>query len=394
MKNKLLILPLIFAFPLSGNASPERDWPLKQIEILSSSRPSPSSPVLIAVIDTGVDLSHSFLASMLWKNPGETGLDAAGKSKSTNGKDDDQNGFIDDVHGWNFVTETADVSDHHGHGTHVSGIIASVDSGSFPPAEPSGRVQLMILKYYDETASPAETLKNSTRALDYAIRNGAQIINYSGGGLRPHPEEREALRRAEAADVLVVAAAGNEGANTDLTGYFPANYELSNILSVGALNDNSQLIASSNFGERNVDLAAPGEDIPSSLPMKRFGLMTGTSQATAFASAVSALVLSYRPDLHAPRELIQHLISTGKIQSALRGRTKSSAVLNARRAQSMAYEEELAHRWRVKNYSPLTESIFQRSNSDFLTRPSFSLSWVDSLKEKISNLSSGSAAVP
>src|SRR5262249_8498251 len=162
--------------------------------------------------------------------------------KENNGIDDDGNGFVDDIHGWNFTDGTNDVMDEHGHGTHVAGIIGAKQRGLSGSIGVSPDVSLMILKYYDPTQNGRNNLINTIRAMKYAIRMGADIINYSGGGSLRSTDEEKVLLEAAEKNVLVVAAAGNEGENSDYHHYYPANYGLPNILSVTALDQRDRLL--------------------------------------------------------------------------------------------------------------------------------------------------------
>lgn len=143
--------------------------------------------ILVAVIDTGADVQHKDLKQSIWTNPGETGIDAQGNSKATNGIDDDGNGYVDDVHGWNFVDDTNKVFDTEGHGTHVTGIIKKefekqTQTTKAKPTNVSVNLQLMILKYYSATARNEVNVQNTAKAFRYATKMHAQIINYSAGG--------------------------------------------------------------------------------------------------------------------------------------------------------------------------------------------------------------------
>jgi thermitase len=291
--------------------------------------PNAGREVVVAIIDTGCDVHHPDLAANLWTNPGETGLDENGMSKATNGIDDDDDGLVDDVHGWNFTENSADLTDNHGHGTHIAGIIAK-QTALFPG------VKLMVVKYFGTEASGPDNLKFTIQAIRYAVRKGANIINYSGGGLLKSSEEESALSWARSQGVLVVAAAGNEGLNSDFFHFYPADYELDNILSVGATNRDGDILPMSNYGLHTVDLLAPGKNIYSTLPNGQYGYMSGTSQATAFASAAAAMVLSQNPNLHDPARLIHLLIETGTKLSALQGKSYSGTWLNAQAAIDQA----------------------------------------------------------
>lgn len=293
-----------------------------------------SKDIVVAVIDTGVDIRHRDLTENLWVNKGETGLDKNGKDKATNGVDDDGNGFVDDVHGWNFVAGTNDLTDNHGHGTHISGIIGAKGGNSFGISGVAPNVSIMTLKYYDPKSPGANNLKNTIQAIRYAIKMNAKIINYSGGGTEYSSEEFAAVQEAEKKGILFIAAAGNERSNTDETGkhYYPADYDLSNIISVTAVNEReTKVLASSNYGVRTVDIAAPGDQIYSTLPGSTFGKMTGTSQATAFATGVAVLVMAHRTEFTAA-DVKKYLLRTGDEYPTLLSKTGTAKLLNAYRS--------------------------------------------------------------
>lgn len=294
-------------------------WGLELIEATKSKEFTKTlKPVVVAVIDTGADITHPDLLESIWINT---------KEIPDNGVDDDRNGFIDDVHGWNFVSNSSDVRDKHGHGTHISGIIGGRKTGV------SKNVKLMILKYYDP-AVPQDTLKSTIRAIDYAVAMGAQIINFSAGGRERSKLEEQAIQKAQAKGILFVSAAGNEQSDTDQVQFFPADYDLSNILSVAALSENHDLLEASNFGKKTVDLAAPGELILSTFPGGSYAALSGTSQATAFATGAAALILSQTPRLK-PEEVIRTLASTGVNNRSLNGKTQYQVQLNTYRALVM-----------------------------------------------------------
>lgn len=213
--------------------------------------------VRVAVIDTGVDSDNADL-----RNAVEPGFDTTSNEPFP--------------------------VDEHGHGTHVAGIIRQI-----------ANVEIVPFKYYLDSNPGSVNLKLLVKAINAAVDSHVQIINYSGGGPEFCEEEYLALKRAQAAGILVVVAAGNEHSNSDLPEYYyyPAAYRLPNIISVAATDIQNELIRSSNWGETKVDLAAPGENILSDLPHGKRGFMTGTSQATAFVSGVAALILSHKPGL-------------------------------------------------------------------------------------------------
>jgi thermitase len=296
-----------------------------------------SRKIVVAVIDTGADVDHPDLKDNIWINPGESGRDDLGRDKASNGIDDDGNGFVDDIHGWNFVFDNDNLQDNHGHGTHIAGIIGATGQEKLTGVAP--HVSLMILKYFDPRKPQQNPLEATIKAIHYAIENGAQIINYSGGGTAPSAAEYAALQEAAAKGILVVAAAGNEHTNSDQNKYYPADYGLANIMSVTAINPHTKVLATSNYGESTVDIAAPGEDIYSTLPDGAYGSMTGTSQATAFATGVAVLVKAMHPEM-TPAQLINHLVATGEMNNGLQGKTRTRSVLNAYRALAIAGSNE------------------------------------------------------
>ncbi len=286
-----------------------------------------SKDVLVAVIDTGIDINHEDIKANLWKNPGETGLDKNGKDKAVNGIDDDKNGYVDDVHGWNFVSSTGDLTDNHGHGTHIAGIIGAQAGNQKGISGISPEVSLMIIKYYDPKVTNTDNLKNTINSINYAIKMGAQIINYSGGGTDYSQEEFDAVKKAEKNGILFVAAAGNERSNSDQFHYYPADYKLSNIISVTALDPSKEILSTSNFGIETVDIAAPGQNIISTLPGNSYGFMTGTSQATAFVTGAAVLVKANKTDFKFD-DIKKYILSTGDASPTLAQKTRTSRSLN------------------------------------------------------------------
>ena len=290
-----------------------------------------SKEILVAIIDTGADVNHEDLHNNIWVNPGETGKDSRGRDKATNGVDDDGNGFVDDVHGWNFVSNNNKLDDNHGHGTHIAGIIGAEAGNGKGISGISPEVSMMILKYYDPKVPSADNLKNTVAAIKYAVKMGAHIINYSGGGTEFSQEEHDAVAEAEKKGILFVAAAGNERSNSDQHHYYPADYKLRNIISVTAFDPSIQVLSSSNYGVDTVDIAAPGQNILSCLPGNSYGYMTGTSQATAFVTGAAALVMAHKQSFKA-EDVKKYILSTGDAQTQLASKTRTSRQLNLYKA--------------------------------------------------------------
>ncbi|HRK07603.1 MAG TPA: S8 family serine peptidase [Pseudobdellovibrionaceae bacterium] len=248
------------------------------------------APVRVAVIDTGIDSQHPELAE-----------------------------YIESDSAWDFVTDEPRANDPHGHGTHIAGLIVREAKVK--------NLKLIPLRYYEEGLSGGEALRHSVRAFHRAIALGVDVINYSGGGARPHKDELAALRAANAAGILVVAASGNEGSDADQAPFYPASYGLPNLISVTATNSARELLPTSNWGRASVQLATFGEDLISTLPGGRSGKMTGTSQATALATAAAVRLIAdlRQRDLDTSPEMLRAALEvSGAREPRLMGRTATA----------------------------------------------------------------------
>ncbi len=285
--------------------------------------------VIVAVIDTGVDYTHKDLKDFMWTNSAEI---------AGNGIDDDHNGYVDDVNGWDFVNEDnqpmADDTRSY-HGTHVAGIIkqAALQAGS------AGiRLKIMPLKYLDSTSTGRTS--NAIRAIDYAIKKGAVIMNNSWGSFGASSALNEAIERARQAHILFMAASGNgdangNGVNIDQTSFYPASFQHENIISVAATTKTGSLAAWSNYGGRSVDLAAPGTSILSTRNGNAYASLTGTSMATPYVSGVAAMLWAQRPDLSVNeiRKIIFGSVSSG---SSFSGKVMTGGAINPTTARQVA----------------------------------------------------------
>ncbi|MCB0348366.1 MAG: S8 family serine peptidase [Bdellovibrionales bacterium] len=240
--------------------------------------------IKIAIIDTGVDINHTFLQDSLWVNPGESGIDNQGRLKSVNNIDDDGNGLVDDVNGWNFASNTNDVKDYSGHGTHIAGIIKT----NILNINANVDYEFMILKYYNKGINGREQEKSFLKALSYAIDMGVDIINVSAGGRSRNSKEAKLLQKAKDKGITIVAAAGNKRELDKDQLFYPAAYEYSNIISVVATNMSGKILGTSNQNYNKWNTFENGSHIYSSLPNNKFGYMTGSSQATAAVTAKMA----------------------------------------------------------------------------------------------------------
>jgi subtilisin family serine protease len=249
-----------------------------------------SHAVRVGVIDTGIDYNHPDLMANIWNNPGETGLDASGRDRRTNGVDDDGNGFVDDWHGWDFANGDNDPMDDHGHGTHCAGTIGAEGGNHAGVAGVCWQVSLVPLKFLHGNGSGATS--DAVAAIDYARSLGLPITSNSWGSLYPDPVLDEAIRVATGAGMLFVAAAGNNGTDDDVAPFYPAATPLAGIISVAATDRNDALAAFSCFGRLSVDLGAPGVDIMSCYPGGRYRTMSGTSMATPHVAGACALIMA------------------------------------------------------------------------------------------------------
>lgn len=255
---------------------------------------SPST--VVAVIDEGMDINHPDLRANIYTN--------AAEANGVKGVDDDRNGYVDDVHGYDFANNDPSVYDPDPitgkgdeHGTHVAGTIAAVGNNGTGVTGVNWQAKIMPLKFLGPNGGYTS---DAVEALDYAVKNGVKISNNSWGGGGKSQALQDAIARADSAGHLFVAAAGNGGAdgigdNNDVTPNYPANYPNSNIISVAATDDRDRLASFSNFGVNSVDLAAPGVSILSTLPGNTYGNYSGTSMATPHVTGVAALIKSQNP---------------------------------------------------------------------------------------------------
>jgi subtilisin family serine protease len=247
-----------------------------------------SSSVVVAVIDSGVDWHHPDLAGNIWTNLGESCPGCA-----SDGIDNDGNGYVDDVHGWDFVNDDNDPFDDNGHGTHVAGTIGASGSNGLGVTGVNWNVQIMPLKFI--AANGQGTADDAVRAILYATRMGAVVSNNSWGGEEFSQALEDAIVQADAHGSLFVAAAGNSARDTDVRPDYPSGFDVPNVLTVGATDQNDVRAWFSNYGRRSVDLAAPGTNIYSTWPGGSYRFLDGTSMAAPHATGVVALAKAAFP---------------------------------------------------------------------------------------------------
>ena len=252
---------------------------------------------LVAVADSGVALTHPDLASNVWTNPGETGTDAQGRDKRTNGLDDDGNSRIDDWRGWDFVGNDNDPSDAQGHGTTVAGLIGAVGNNGVGISGVAQRVKLMPLRIGGSGGRTDSSINAdaAAAAMLYASAKGAKIFSGAFGGSNPSQAQEDAI--AATPGVLYVFPAGNAGADNDVNPSFPCNFNRANILCVGAITSQGAYASYSNYSPKTVDLAAPGHALLTTSPF-RLAFDEPFEQAIAgrWTKAYTALPWDIAPD--------------------------------------------------------------------------------------------------
>lgn len=255
-----------------------------------------SPAAMVAVIDSGADLRHPDLRGNIWRNRGEV---------AGNNRDDDRNGWIDDTYGYDFVNKDGSPQDDNGHGTHVAGIVAAVGNNATGVAGVAWGSKIVVIKALDQAGSGY--ISTIAKAIDYAIalkQSGVpiMILNLSLGGTSNSSALYRAVERARNHDLLLVAAAGNQGSNNDVTPLYPANFQLDSVVSVAAVDGDGALASFSNYGASTVHLAAPGTSILSTA-LRRTGVeyrrLSGTSMASPHVAGVLALIAAANPSLTA-----------------------------------------------------------------------------------------------
>ncbi|MDX1763046.1 MAG: S8 family serine peptidase [bacterium] len=299
-----------------GGAGSKADADIDALEAWEQG--SGSRAVVVAVVDEGVDIHHGDLAANIWVNEDEI---------EGNGLDDDGNGMIDDVHGWDFLHRDATVFDDavdDRHGTQVAGIIGAVGDNGIGTAGVSWTVRLMPVKFI---ARGNGGVADAVLALNYAVQNGADVINCSWGSAYYSAALEAALRNAREAGVLVIASAGNGGLNTDQHSHYPSNFDLDNIISVAATDRQDNLCGFSNHGFRSVDLAAPGLSLYTTIPGGDYAHFSGTSASAPVVSGAAALALAWAPAL-TYLDIKERIMNATDALSVLTEKTVSGGRLN------------------------------------------------------------------
>jgi RHS repeat-associated protein len=271
---------------------------------------------IIAVIDSGVDFTHPDLRNNQWTNGAE----------KENGKDDDHDGFVDDLRGWDWVADSGTVRDEQGHGTAVAGIIAAEGNNGEGVAGVMWRASLMSLRVLDQMGMG--DVASAIEAIDYAATHGAQVINISWGMEDASLGLSDALERAGRAGAVVVCSAGNGGRDIGSTPYYPASFDLPNLIAVASTDSFDQLTSWTNRGAARVAVAAPGADILTTKMGGGYLLVSGTSASAPLVSGIAGLVRTAQPWLSAAA-VRQAIMAGARHVSLLEGSISSAGVANA-----------------------------------------------------------------
>ncbi len=245
-----------------------------------------SKNVKVAIIDTGVDYTHPDLQDNILRNVAEIDGD---------GIDNDNNGFIDDVYGWNFSENKANGMDDHNHGTHCAGTIGGIGNNGIGVVGVNWNVSILPVKFL--SAQGSGSLDAAVQSIQYATQAGVDIMSNSWGGGPYSQALYDAIEEAGKKGILFVAAAGNESNDNDANASYPASYALDNVISVAATDNRDQIGSFSNFGRTKVHVAAPGVKILSTVRNNDYAVYSGTSMATPHVSGIAALMLSANPSL-------------------------------------------------------------------------------------------------
>ncbi len=335
-----------------------------------------ATDAIVAVVDTGVAYQHPDLIGNAWRNP----------TDPPNGQDDDGDGFGDNVFGADFYSNDSNPDDDGGHGTHVAGIIGAQGNNAAGITGVNWDVNVMALKFLDENGEG--NTADAANAIDFAVTHGARIVNASWGGPSFSQALYGSIRRAGERGTIVVAAAGNEGFNADTKPDYPAAFDLPNIVSVAATDRTDRLLDFSNYGAKSVDLAAPGDDITSTVPVvtdpSGYAAFSGTSMAAPFVSGAAALYLSKFPQASVDQIKAALLQSTDPLPT-LAGKTVTGGRLNVARTLGARHRPRDPRRTR----RPLRPS---RSSAPATGSPRASGRWASSGSAPATRAASGCTA--
>jgi uncharacterized repeat protein (TIGR01451 family) len=305
-----------------------QQWGLPKIhapdawDLITNTGQSVTTEIVVAVIDTGVDYTHPDLAANMWTNPGEI---------PGNGIDDDHNGYIDDRYGWDFAPNDNDPRPGHFHGTHCAGIIGAVGNNNVGVSGVCWHTKIMAIKIFDDAGVGNG---DTVAAFQYVAMmqtklqaHGQLLCVTSNSWGQPQLFKQSEHDAMKGCNVVHCCAASNDSVNNDITPYWPCNYDIPNIISVAATDQNDHLAVFSNYGVKTVDLGAPGVDIYATLPNNQYGNLNGTSMATPFVAGAAAMVFGADPTLTVAQCKAQILDNVDKVP-ALAGKVATGGRLN------------------------------------------------------------------
>ncbi len=307
-----------------NDPSAPKNWGLEKIAASKAwDLETGTQNVVVAITDSGIDLEHEDLSKNIWHNNGEI---------PGNNLDDDGNGFVDDIHGWDFANGDNTPMDDKGHGTHCAGIVGAVGNNDLGVAGVNWNVRLMALKFMQ--ADGRGTLWDATQALLYAAQKGVDVVNASWGCRSCYTEYfNNAVVSLKEAGAMFVASAGNDATNVDNTPYYPAAFGHENVIAVAATTPTDALAGYSNYGVSKVHISAPGSAIHSTLPGNKYGDASGTSMAAPFVTGAAALFKAAHPD--ATFDVIKsRILLTADPIGALVGKVATGGRLNINRMLS------------------------------------------------------------
>jgi len=275
-----------------------------------------SASTIVAVIDSGIDFTHPDLRHNQWTNSGE----------KKNNQDNDQDGFVSDINGWDFITDSPVVKDGSGHGTAIAGIIAAEGNNNIGITGVMWHAGLMSLRVLDNDG--VGDVGHAVEAIDFAIAHNAAAINLSWGTDEAPLALKDAIKRAGKRNIIVVCSAGNDGRDIETLPYYPASFDLTNLIAVAAIDNQDQLTGWTNYGQTHVTMAAPGVDILTTKAGGGYQKVTGTSASAPLVTGLTGLVKTLRPQLSAARTKSM-LTSGARAATALSGKVQSGVIASA-----------------------------------------------------------------